>query len=92
MEKEFIAMMLRQAVQALTFISTEDLEAHVRESRDSLRRADSMGHILDPTGYRNALQSGELENARYQLQMAEYLLKVRQIIDEREAFVKKMTD
>lgn len=90
MGKEFITMLLRQAIQSLTFISTEDLEAHVRESRNSLNYTNSMGHILDPTGYRDALQSGQLEDARYQLEMVEHLLKVRQIVDEREAFVKKI--
>lgn len=84
-----LTMVLRSVIQTLSYIMTEDLENHCNKAERQIMRADSMGAILDPTGYRDALQSGQIEDARYQLRMAQHLLAARKVLDERERFVSK---
>ena len=79
---EEITAMLGSISMLLTTLDTKQLEAHVRSCKQSLSRAGSLGAILDPTGYRNALQFGQLEDA---LEIVEALLVARKAIDIREA-------
>lgn len=78
---------LATIAQMLALVPTEQVRQHVTVCRSSIDRADSLGSILDPTAYREALHDGSLQDAKNQLAIAEGLLKVRELIDKREAFV-----
>lgn len=71
----------------LALIPTEELEAHVRECRNSINRADNLGPILDPTGWMRSRHSGEFQDAKNQLAIAEALLVARKAIDQREGYI-----
>jgi hypothetical protein len=60
---------LRQAALFLDMISEEDLEAMKR----TVSMADSVGSIIDPTRYRDALQDGRLEYQRDLLNLTEQM-------------------
>lgn len=86
-EHDDMVFFLQNIARQLALIPTAVLEQHVRESGASLRRADSLGAMLNPTAYRNALYSGEIQDARNQLEIVRHLLAARRAIDVREAFV-----
>lgn len=81
MNAEFMQSHLRNAAGMLVLISLEDLEAHVKNAEDSLNRWDSLGAIVDPTGYHNSLQNGKREQAKTELAIAKHLLEVRRLIE-----------
>jgi hypothetical protein len=76
--------LLLNLVRQIAFIPTEELQAHVDACRSSIARAHSVGAILDPTAYRDALQNHGFENSGRQLKMAEHILGIRKLIDEHE--------
>lgn len=87
MSESGIEILLANVARMLGLIDTQDLGQHVKSCRQSLSRAGSLGAMIDPTGYRNALQSGQIESAKYQLKIAEALLEARKAIDVLEEFV-----
>lgn len=59
-----------------TLLDTVDWDALARQ----VERADSLGPILDPTAYRDALHSGRLSNNRRAIQATRtYLAELRKI-------------
>ena len=84
---EDMIAMLQNIVRMLALIPTEALEKHVEDNRSHLGSWDSIGSMIDPTAYRDALHSGRLEDAQNQLEITKYLLLARRSIDVREAFV-----
>lgn len=81
---------LATIAQMLALVTTEQVRQHVAACRSSIDRADTLGSILDPTAYREALHDGSLQDAKNQLAIVEALLKARELIDKREAFVASM--
>lgn len=80
-----LADFLLNIVRQIAIVPTEELEAHIERSADSLSRAHAMGPILDPTAYRNTLYGGGFDAAENHLKMVKHLLSIRKLIDEREA-------
>lgn len=87
-----IQALLVSVSRLLTLIDTYDLQAHVEDCKRSLSRASSIGPLLDPTGYRNAMQTGQMEDAKHQLAIAESLLAARQAIDAREDYCQRLRE
>ncbi len=85
-----ITIMLQGVVKTLALIETDELEAHVTECRRHLDHWTGIGPLIDPTQYRKAIQSGEQQDAVLQMEIAEALLKARQMIDRREAYVRSL--
>lgn len=81
MDQEFIEMMLRQAIQMLHMIEVADLEGYVSSVSKNNSTYDAIGPILDPTEYRDTLHSGKRDRVRTQLQIAQKLLEVRQLVE-----------
>ncbi len=69
-----IQMLMTSALRTLAMVDTADLEQHVNQVEQSLSRWDSIGAILDPTTYRNDLQSGQHVDNRHQLKISKLLL------------------
>ena len=90
-EIDTTTMILQGALRTLAMLPVSDLEAHVRECSNSLQMFHSMGSMLDPTEYRNSMENGKLEDAQRQLEIARLLLKIRELIEEREAWIKERT-
>lgn len=81
MEKEFIEMVLRQAIQMLHMVEVADLEEYVSSISKNNSMYDAIGPILDPTEYRDTLHSGKRDRVRTQLQITQKLLEVRQLVE-----------
>jgi hypothetical protein len=79
--KEFMQSVLRNAAGMLYIIPLDELEAYVKEVRDNNNRWNSVGAILDPTAFRDAMHNGKLEQAKAELEMAEHLLEVRRLVE-----------
>lgn len=75
---------LKGLVPLLAMIPIRGLREHVNTCRRQIDRADSIGCLIDPTAYQNALYDGTLEDARIQLEIAEAILEARQLIQKRE--------
>lgn len=84
---EGIVIILQSIAQTLAMIPLDELEQHVADCRKSLSDADTIGVMLDPTGWQRAQSSGSMEDARQQLHIVEHLLYARQGIEARELFV-----
>lgn len=81
MKSEFMQSILRNAAGMLYVIPLDELEAYVKEVRENNNRWDSVGAILDPTAFRDAMHNGKREQAKIELQMAEHLLEVRRLVE-----------
>ena len=88
LEMKATEFLLVNVARTLGWISTDRLEYYVKAHQDSLSRWGTMGPMIDPTQYRKQLQSGELEDAKHQLEIAEALLTARKAIDIREEYIK----
>lgn len=86
-EMPFLTQYLAMIARTLAMVPTQQLSDYVDKCHIDLSYADAVGPILEPTGYRDALQSGQLDDARNQLEIVDALLTVRMMIDKREAFV-----
>lgn len=90
MDSDMLKEFLNNLVRQIAFIPTDVLEAYLHEYHSHIQHAHSVGPILDPTGYRNALHGHEFENAERQLKMTEHILEIRKLIDEHEAMRLKL--
>lgn len=81
---EATAMVLLSSSRTLRVIPTDHLERHVKECKESLNNATQFGAFIDPTAYREAQQSGKLEDSRLQLEIVEHLLAARKAMDTYE--------
>ena len=79
---EATKMVLKGILSQLHFIDLEELENGVKADQRSLSYADSTWGMLDPTGYRDAMYSGELEFVRVQAEILVHLRDVRKLMDE----------
>ena len=89
MNDEQIQFMMVNILKQLAMIPTDDLETYVSDIESNNQRFENIGAILDPTSYRNALHTGEIENAKAMLKITKLMLDARRAIDEREVLVKK---
>lgn len=85
-EIDEIATVLLSATRILALISTERAESFMRYQQHSMSHWKTFGAMLDPTAYRESLQSGHLDDLKHQFAIAEALLLLRKAIDAREAF------
>ncbi len=76
---------LKMATKLLGVIPAEELRQHVQDCERELSRADSIGAILDPTGWIRGRQDGSSEDAKLQLDIVRHLLRAREAMDAREA-------
>lgn len=79
-----ITPLVRSVAHVIAQLPLEELRAHVAACERSLERADSFGAILDPTGYRDALCSGRLDDAKDQITIARAILAAREAIEARD--------
>lgn len=86
-DDEMMVEVLQSIARMIAMLPADELRAHVEKCRNSINRAHSIGHIVDPTAYRNAMWDGTIDDAGHQLEIAEAILKARVAIDKREAFV-----
>lgn len=89
MDPDLIMSMLRSAATGLAIIPLADLEAYVDQCAANNYRSESLGPIIDPTAYRDALYDGCLDDARNQLEIARHLLAARRAIEKREQGVRR---
>ena len=87
-----IVQLLQTVVRTLALIPTGDLDKYVEAIRLQNFEFSNFGPILAPTAYRDAAQSGAIEDARIQLEITELLLEARKLIDDREIMVKKLKE
>lgn len=80
-EHKLFAEVLTNFCMTLTIFSTEKIKEHVERSRKSISMRDAVGHIIDPTAYRNGMNNGTHDSQAVQLQIAEHLLRVRVLMD-----------
>lgn len=83
--RDGIMMLLKTIAQTIALIPTEELREYVNWHTNYLSRVDSIGSMLNPTAYRNAMYDGTLDDARNQKEIVEAILKVREVIDKRES-------
>lgn len=86
-KRQLVVMVLQSACNTLGMIPLEDLEAHVNDCDRSLSTAESLGPILDPTGYIKSSASGEFEDAKDQAAITHHLLSALRLMHAREAKV-----
>ena len=79
---------LRQLTRTLLLIDLSELEEHYKTNQRQVQMAKQFGSIFDPTGYREAIQKGELENAELQSEMCKHLIEARKVIEKLHPNVK----
>ncbi len=89
-QDEQIQMILRSAVQTLAYIPIEVMRSYVKRCELTESRRDSVGPMLDPTGWMNDRRSGQAEDNQFQLQIAQHLLAAYETGVRREAFVQNL--
>lgn len=80
MNDEMVRDSLKTVVQLLAFLNTADIEDYVNNVSHNNSMYDAVGAILDPTEYRNTLQSGKRNAARMELDLVRKLLEVRRAV------------
>lgn len=80
-------MSLRSAAAWLDMVSQDDLEKALR----TIMRADSVGHILEPSLYRAALADGRLEYQRDLIELARALKVGVANLRQRASFAVEMS-
>lgn len=85
-----IQTILVNAARMLILLDTNELEQYVQSMERQHSRASTIGAMLDPTAYREALDSGAKQDADNQLQIAKHLLDARKAIDKREQFIQTL--
>lgn len=85
---DFVAQVLRNAVQMLGMVPLERLRGYVAKMRGEISRADALGPIMDPSGYRAAISSGAYEDARFQLAVVEHMVSAVEVGAKRDEFVR----
>jgi hypothetical protein len=83
MSTEEIQTLLQSVCETLMLIPTEDLSKHIAAFDIALNRADSIGLMLDPTGWIKARRDGSFDEARCQREIAMHLLNARVNLDIR---------
>lgn len=79
---------LRTIARELLLLEVEDLEASHKAGTRHINNIDGLGPILHPTEYRNALESGQIENAKLQNELVSHLLEARRVIEKFHPSVK----
>lgn len=87
-ERDMLQMFLLNIVQQVGLLDIEQLKQHISQARLSLSRADSIGPILDPTGWRNASQDGAFDRARIQVEILEHLLAIRLLGEKHDGSIR----
>jgi hypothetical protein len=77
--------LLQQAARFLAMIPLEDFERYVVDGQKELSIADSMGPLLDPTGWRQAHNDGSFEEAKRQQGIVEHLLAARKLFGDNKS-------
>ncbi len=85
MDKEHVEFFLTNLVRQIGLIPTTDLEAHVKDCENSVQRADSIGVMLDPTGWMRSRNTGEFDMVKGRNAMARHILEIRKLMDADEA-------
>jgi len=93
MDKEMMEFFLTNLVRQIGLLPVDDLKAHVEECERSVRNADSIGVMLDPTGWMRARNTGEFEMAKGRNAMARHILAIRELMEtdevQRQEYLKK---
>lgn len=80
--QELHKIILQGVIHQISIIPLEDFEDAVKQDAHSLSMNDALGVMIDPTGYRDALQSGELEFIRVQAEIMVKMRDIRKLINE----------
>lgn len=86
-DKDMLTFMLGNISRQLAMIDLAQLQDHVREANEQVYRMEAFAPVLAPGEYFGAMNSGKLDDAKYQAQIAGHLLKALEVIHQREAFV-----
>lgn len=81
--QEFALNIVRQ----IAYLDAEELEAGVKDAKAARQHWDSIGVMLDPTTWHRMADDGSFERSDAQVEMLEYLLAIRKLIDKHEALV-----
>ena len=84
MDKDDLEFYLTNLVRQIGLIPLPELEAHVNSCERSVRNADSIGVILDPTGWMRARNTGEFDMAKGRNEMARHILEIRKLMEADE--------
>lgn len=76
-ELEMFQSLIKNTLKTLGLFSIEQYEELVESDRQSISQFDALAPMLDPTAYRAALQSGELEHQKAQARILEHILEIR---------------
>lgn len=79
---------LSKITRLILMIDEEELKTHYITNKDQINTAKSVGHIIDPTAYRNALSNGDFENAELQSELCKHLIEAKKVADRLHPSVK----
>jgi len=82
---ESMVFFLTNLVRQIGSLPLDELKAHVEECEQSVRDADSIGVMFDPTGWMRARNTGEFEMAKGRNVMARHILAIRELMETDEA-------
>lgn len=88
-ELEMLQSLLKNTLYAIGLFSIDQYEELVESDRQQIARFENVGAMIDPTTYRGALQSGELEYQKAQVEIMKYILEIRKQIDIMQALTEK---
>lgn len=83
-DTEFMTVFLTNIVRQIAMLPLDELKRHVESCEQSVRDADSVGVMIDPTGWMRAQSSGEIELVKGRNAMARKLLEIRQMLETDE--------
>lgn len=78
---------LQQAMMFLHMLS----DSALKEMQDTVERADSVGFIVDPTKYREALQDGRLDYQRHLLKWCVHTVAEAKVLMTMQARMQTVT-
>ena len=93
MDKEFMTRFLTDIVHMIGLLPPDELKAHVESCEQSVRNADSIGVMIDPTGWSRARNTGEMALVKSRNAMGRKILEIRQMMESdellRQEYLKK---
>ena len=91
-EQSPLQFFIVNVVRQIGLLDLAELEELQKSSSASVSRWDSIGHIMDPTAYRDYLQSGMKDSADIQAEILDHVIEIRRLINKHEGLRNSLTE
>lgn len=92
MNKKHTQDFMLNIVRQIAYLDLATMQAILQEAKDSQSTFESIGHILDPTAYRDYLHKGGSNFVSAQAEIVSHLIAIRELINEFGTFFEEGLD